>query len=232
LFEARKRYGLSILNYVVTSNHIHLLVVDGEGDIVAKSLQLIAGRTAQEFNRRKGRKGAFWEDRYHATAIGSGKHLHRCLVYIDMNMVRAGAVAHPSEWQHSGYREIQSPPCRYRLIDRDRLIKLTGASDDEQLRLLHREWIDEALGSGRNPREPEWTEAIAVGGKEYVAIMKEKMGMRVPGRRIEQVEDKHVLREPETFYVADFGEKKSTLSQDNIPFCLYNCYVPNQIREQ
>ena len=26
LFEARKRYGLSVLNYSVTSNHIHLLV--------------------------------------------------------------------------------------------------------------------------------------------------------------------------------------------------------------
>jgi putative transposase len=31
LFEARKRYGLKVLNYIVTSNHIHLLVVDGGG---------------------------------------------------------------------------------------------------------------------------------------------------------------------------------------------------------
>jgi hypothetical protein len=30
---------------------------------------LIAGRTGQEFNQRKSRKGAYWEDRYHA--IGS-----------------------------------------------------------------------------------------------------------------------------------------------------------------
>ena len=28
LFEARKRFGLSVLNYMVTSNHIHLLVLD------------------------------------------------------------------------------------------------------------------------------------------------------------------------------------------------------------
>ena len=28
LFEARMRFGLSVLNYVVTSNHIHLLVRD------------------------------------------------------------------------------------------------------------------------------------------------------------------------------------------------------------
>ena len=29
LFEAKKRYKLQILNYVATSNHIHLLVLDG-----------------------------------------------------------------------------------------------------------------------------------------------------------------------------------------------------------
>ena len=58
-------------------------------DVIAQSMQLIAGRTAQEYNERKGRHGAFWEDRYHATAIEANEHLHRCLVYIDLNMVRA-----------------------------------------------------------------------------------------------------------------------------------------------
>ena len=97
LFEAKKRFELDILNYTVTSNHIHLLVVDGEEEVIPKSLQLVAGKTAQEFNRRKERKGAFWEDRYHATAIEIGDHFLRCLVYIDLNMVRNGVVQHPSE---------------------------------------------------------------------------------------------------------------------------------------
>ena len=89
LFEAKKRYGLSVLNYVVTSNHVHLMVKDTGANVIAESMQLIAGRTAQEYNQRKGRRGAFWEDRYHATAIEADVHLHRCLVYIDLNMVRA-----------------------------------------------------------------------------------------------------------------------------------------------
>lgn len=74
LFEAKKRYGLQILNYVATSNHIHLLIIEGDAEVVPKSLQLVAGKTAQEFNRRKNRKGAYWEDRYHATAIETGEH--------------------------------------------------------------------------------------------------------------------------------------------------------------
>jgi putative transposase len=76
---------------MVTSNHIHLLVVGNKDqEVIPRSIQLIAGRTGQEYNQRKGRKGAFWEDRYHATAVDSGIHLIQCLVYIDLNMVRAG----------------------------------------------------------------------------------------------------------------------------------------------
>ena len=46
LFEEKNRYGLSVLNVIITSNHIHLLVVDrGRGEI-ARCMQLTAGRTA------------------------------------------------------------------------------------------------------------------------------------------------------------------------------------------
>ena len=84
LFEAKNRHGLSVLNYMVTSNHIHLMVSDnGARDAIPKSLQLIAGRTGQAYNQRKKRKGAFWEDRYHATAVEGDVHLARCMVYAD-----------------------------------------------------------------------------------------------------------------------------------------------------
>jgi len=102
LFEAKKRYGISILNYMVTSNHIHLLVSDdGDRDTIPKSIQLIAGRTGQEYNQRKKRNGAFWEDRYHATAVERDDHLAQCMAYIDLKMVRAGVVKRPEEWKGS-----------------------------------------------------------------------------------------------------------------------------------
>ena len=46
LYEAKLRYGLLIFNYIVTSNHVHLLVLDNSGhDVIPKSMQLVAGRT-------------------------------------------------------------------------------------------------------------------------------------------------------------------------------------------
>jgi len=63
LYQAKKRYsGLSVLNYMVTSNHIHLLAMDNGGrNVIPDSIKLAAGRTGQEYNIRKNRKGAFWE---------------------------------------------------------------------------------------------------------------------------------------------------------------------------
>ena len=58
-----------MLDYIVTSNHIHLLVKDTGQDVIAASMQLIAGRTAQEYNERKGRHGAFGKIDITPTAV-------------------------------------------------------------------------------------------------------------------------------------------------------------------
>ncbi len=71
-----------------------------------KSIQLLAGQTGQQYNQRKKRKGAFREDRY---------------LYIGLNMVRAGVVSHPEQWDHGGYNEIQNPRRKNSLIDYETL---------------------------------------------------------------------------------------------------------------
>lgn len=179
LFEARRRYRLSVLNYIATSNHVHLLVRGTTAKAIARSLQLIAGRVAQEYNLRKFRNGAFWEDRYFATAVESDRHLFRCLIYIDLNMVRAGVVSDPAQWNVSGYHEIQQPPQRYRIVDHAALLELGGFVDLGELRKRHRTWIEEELNAGPRSREPEWSESVAVGSQEFVAsIEKHKLRFR------------------------------------------------------
>ncbi len=218
LFEAKKRFGLSILNYMVTSNHIHLLVEDDDSNAISKSIQLIASRTAQEFNQRKGRKGAYWTDRYHATAIEKGSHLIRCLVYIDMNMVRAGVVAHPSEWPHCGYHEIQCPPQRYALINRDKLTELCGLQGESQLKMQHQEWIEKAIQDDTLEYQEKWSHAVAVGSVEYVGRLKEMLCIESPGRRVRRAGDEYILCEPEmTDHVETEGEN-SCLSADNLVY--------------
>ena len=59
LGEAKKRFGVSILNYAVTCNHIHLLIKDDQWEeVIPQTMQLIAGRTGQEHTRRKPKEKA------------------------------------------------------------------------------------------------------------------------------------------------------------------------------
>jgi len=215
LFEARKRYNLCVLNYIVTSNHIHLLVKDQGNGEIAKSMQLVAGRTAQEFNSRKRRKGAFWEDCYHATAVDTETYLARCMAYIDMNMVRAGVVRHPGEWPMSGYREIQNPPTRYTVIDQSALLEVFGLECSAQLRQACRCWIAENLRTGRQIRNSEWSESLAVGRPEFIDAIKGELGVRGMFRESIASATGQVLKETPAPYEADFTGKMACLRGNN-----------------
>ena len=215
LFEARKRFGLCVLDYIATSNHIHLLVKDrGEGEI-RRSMQLIAGRTGQDYNRRKGRRGAYWEDRYHATAVDSGRYLAQCLVYIDLNMVRAGVVGHPGEWEISGYREIQVQPQRYRIIDMQALGELLELPGTNALRDYHRGCVEEALESERLRRDARWSESLAVGSAEFVNGYREGLGVRARHRETVELPDGYALREPAYSYDRTSGPEMAALRHEN-----------------
>lgn len=215
LFEARKRFGLCILNYTITSNHIHLLVFDQKENVIPKSIQLIAGRTGREYNRRKKRKGGFWEDRYHATAVQTGNHLIQCLVYIDLNMVRAGVVEHPRDWEYGGYNEIQHPKQRYTLIDREMLCHLLGIRDEELLPATIRKWIDNSLSKGLSRRETKWTESIAVGDESFVTDTKESLGARGIGRKAVGRDTEFQLKESLEPYNSHFSPEKGVLRHAN-----------------
>ena len=200
LFEAKKRYGLCILNYIVTSNHIHLLVQDNGKNEISQSLQLIAGRVAQEYNKRKGRKGAFWEDRYHATAIATDEHLARCITYIDLNMLRAGMVTSPNDWSESGFVELMDQRKRYLLTDEPALLGLLGIKNIHELREQRVAWVEEQLQADQVQREPLWSEALAVGPEDYVAALKNELGYIGRKRKVEETDTGFVLKEDESIY--------------------------------
>ena len=201
LYQARRRFGLSVLNYIVTSNHVHLLVHDHGNNAISPAMQLISGRTAQEFNKRHGRRGAFWEDRFHATAVQTDAHLARCMVYIDLNMVRASEVSHPEEWSCSGYHESKHPRRRGGRIDHESLCRLLEFSSQKELLDTREKWIDEQLAEGSLEREAFWTDSVAVGNLAYALKMKRALAFSNPGRRARPESGCYVVRE----YAAQYG---------------------------
>ncbi len=190
--EAKRRYGLAILNFMITSNHIHLLTMAlrskwacrGHGAL-SSALQLVESRVAEDYNARKDRGGAFWEDRFHGTAIESGPQLIRCLTYIDMNMTRAGVVGHPRDWPWCGYselgRESAEPVLRRRsfVVDTDALLDLLGLPDVATLLARRTEWVDAAIRKGRLEREAFWTESVAIGSEKFLRSFQSELGPKI-----------------------------------------------------
>ena len=176
---------------------------------------IIAGRSGQEYNRRKGRKGAHWEDRYHATAVDTENYLARCLVYIDLNMVRAGVVSHPAQWPACGCREIQDPPKRYGISDVPVLMDLLGIRDLPNLQRTHRHWVEEALQTDRKQREGHWSESLAVGNRAFVERVKARLGIAARYREICQENEACRLKEPTVAYRVHLAPKTVALSDDN-----------------
>jgi putative transposase len=221
LLEAKRRYGLVILNYAVTSNHYHLLVADdADREVIPSSIRLVAGRTGQEFNQRKRRKGAFWEDRYHATAIENGDHLLRCIVYIDLNMVRAGAVSHPVQWSYCGYKEIQQPKRKNVLICYDKLRRLLGFDTYERMQAAHKEWVETQLSKSNSSRDDKWTKSVAVGSAKFVENIKGLMGAAAIGRKNMESDGSFQLREHQISYGNVFEAEKSEIALENT--CLWS----------
>jgi putative transposase len=186
---------------------VHLLIADQDNQEIAASMQLIASRVAQEYNQRKNRKGAFWEDRYHATAVQTDHHLIRCMSYIDLNMVRAGVVRHPREWETSGFCEIQVPPERKGVIDFRTLCNLTGVATEDQLQRIHRRWAADA--QMRNQRNPVWTETAGVGDENFLVQLKQQLGATGLYKKVTARDGLNYLMEANGPYASVFTLKKA-----------------------
>jgi len=157
-------------------------------------------------------------NRYDATAVESGDHLSRCMVYIDTNMVRAGVVSHPSMWCSSGYKEIQEPRRKNILIDYERLQGLFGAGTYAELKSSHRGWIEEYLGDAKKGRQGEWTDSIAVGSRAFPERVKSLLGFKAKGRDIIKGEEGYHLREEAAPYMALLHTEKGDIGPENTYF--------------
>ena len=178
LAEASEKYTVDVLDYLVTSNHVHLLLWTKIGSTISDMMRYLQGTTGRDFNRRKNREGAYWSGRYHPTLIQNGAHLTRCLFYIAMNMVRAGAVDHPKKWECSGYHEISGDSSRNSLVNLERLQKCIGYSGT--MELFHKWYLGtlaEQLATGSLSRDPLWTESAAVGDSAWIQHLSNRIAV-------------------------------------------------------
>ena len=59
---------------------------------------------AKWHNRRFGRRGSFWEGRFKSTLLIDWDAVQECLLYVELNPVRAGLAERPEQWSRSSAR--------------------------------------------------------------------------------------------------------------------------------
>src|SRR3569832_744199 len=103
--EFAKKFGVAVHSYVLMSNHIHLLATPQTADGIPNMMQALGRSYVRNFNSRQARTGTLWEGRYKSTLIQAERYLLACMVYIDLNPVRAGMVDAPASypWSSHGY---------------------------------------------------------------------------------------------------------------------------------
>lgn len=103
LEENAKKHQVAIHGYVLMSNHFHLLATPETAEGIPQMMQAIGRRYVRNFNLRHARSGTLWEGRYKSTLIQAERYLLACMVYMDLNPVRAGMVVDPAEYPWSSY---------------------------------------------------------------------------------------------------------------------------------
>jgi putative transposase len=168
LREHLRQFHVSILDYCITCNHVHLLVDTGDRLALSGFMQEVASEFARAYNRRKQRTNAFWGDNYHVTLVEEGQYLWQCLCYIELNMVRCGVVSHPRDWPWVGYHEIMGARRRYRVVDIDRLCWRMRTDRLRDLQENLETSLAERISRDAIKREGCWTESLAIGSHAYV----------------------------------------------------------------
>ncbi len=105
------------------------------------------------------------------------------------------------------------------MIDHKRLAHLLGYERVDDLRESYRVWVEDALKGKYNVRDYKWTENVAVWSIDFVEKTKEKLGIKIKGRKITENNGAYELKESNTTaYGNDFIYKIDTVSSENAYF--------------
>jgi len=103
LREARLANRRAVHACVLMTNHVHLLVTPMESHGVSRMMHQLERRDVGGFNAMYRRTGTLWEGRFKSCLVDSDRHILSCYRHIEMNPIRAGMVADPSDYPWSSH---------------------------------------------------------------------------------------------------------------------------------
>lgn len=97
------RFHWRVHAFCLMGTHYHLITETTRARLSA-GLHRLNGVYAQRFNRRHGRTGHLFGDRFASWLVEGDEHLRAASRYVLLNPVRAGLCTRADEWPWSGHR--------------------------------------------------------------------------------------------------------------------------------
>ena len=84
----------AVVHYSVQVNHIHLVVEAASTAALSSGMRGLMVRVARRVNRVLLRRGRFWADRWHGSALTTPRQVRNALVYVLQNRLKHCAARH------------------------------------------------------------------------------------------------------------------------------------------
>jgi len=146
------------------------------GDL-SRFVQDLKQRFSRWYNRKMDNEGHVWSDRFRSVMLEDGRALLACMVYVELNSIRAGLVERPEDFRYSGLSQLVSGGRSSAWLDHETLTRLLSPSS-----------LTSLLGavpippgdedSGQATSESVSRSAI----RQYVAIVYREGMIEVPGK--------------------------------------------------
>jgi REP element-mobilizing transposase RayT len=129
--------------YCLMDTDVHV-VVETPRPNLGVGMQRLVGGHAFWFNRRRGRSGHLFAGPYYAADVARDAHIVEAGIYVVLNPVRAGVVAHAGDWPWSSYRAVvgASPTPSWLSTE---FLPSSLAPDPARARAIYEEMVEEGL---------------------------------------------------------------------------------------
>ena len=123
-FGGKQKDGFRLCQFSIQRDHMHVVCEADSNEALARGIQGWEIRVARRVNRRLGRKGKVFADRFHAVPVRSPRQLRNTLCYVLNNARRHGesldpqwngmdpfsSLWHFDGWSHDDWRRGLDPP--------------------------------------------------------------------------------------------------------------------------
>lgn len=164
----------SVYAWVLMDNHVHILFKSGRDGISSVMRRLLTWY-AQYFNRRHGRSGHLFENRYKSILCDEERYLLALVQYIHLNPIRAkivGTIEQLDRYPWTGHRAIiGKTSCDW--MDTNAVLAQFGARKKKAIS-EYRRFVREEIGKGKNSAltggglirsQGGWSQVLSMRGK-------------------------------------------------------------------